>query len=202
MGLGFGEDNPGLGPRDSGPGRRGRRSDSGVAPRCARNDGQACDGRATAHPPLPSPRSRVPSSGLRSQRGYTLIEVIVAFSLMALALTLLLGTLSGATRQVRWAGDAGRATLHAQSLLDQVGIVEPIQAGSTRGNFGDGRYRWTMDIEPWLDPELQQDPLQALGGSRLYEISLGVQWGDGARGQQLQLRTLRLAQGDQQAVLP
>ena len=48
----------------------------------------------------------------RRQRGYTLIEIIVAFAILALGLTLLLGTLSGATRQVRAAGDAGRAALH------------------------------------------------------------------------------------------
>ena len=37
------------------------------------------------------------------QGGYSLIEVIVAFALLALALTLLLGTLSGATRLQRFA---------------------------------------------------------------------------------------------------
>ncbi len=75
-------------------------------------------------------RRREPlASAARCRRGYTLIEVIVAFALLALALTLLLGTLSGATRQVRWAGDAGRAALHAQSLLDQQGIDAPIRAG-------------------------------------------------------------------------
>ena len=43
------------------------------------------------------------------QRGYTLLEVIVAFALLAMALTLLLGILSGSARQVRQSADAGRA---------------------------------------------------------------------------------------------
>ncbi|MGB9101869.1 MAG: prepilin-type N-terminal cleavage/methylation domain-containing protein, partial [Stenotrophomonas indicatrix] len=34
-------------------------------------------------------------------RGFTLLEVIVAFALLGLALTLLLGSLSGGARQVR-----------------------------------------------------------------------------------------------------
>ena len=45
----------------------------------------------------------------RAQTGFTLIEILVAFAVLALGLTLLLGTLSGASRQVRQGGDAGRA---------------------------------------------------------------------------------------------
>src|SRR3546814_9469204 len=43
------------------------------------------------------------------ERGFTLLEVIIAFAVLALALTLLLGTLSGSAREVRASADAGRA---------------------------------------------------------------------------------------------
>jgi general secretion pathway protein I len=75
-----------------------------------------------------------------------LIEVIVAFAVLALGLTLLLGTLSGSTRQIRWSDDAGRAALHAQSLLDQVGVGEVLQPGHLEGELEDGRYRWALDV--------------------------------------------------------
>ena len=78
--------------------------------------------------------------------------MIVAFAILALALTLLLGTLSGAARQVRWADEAGRASLHAQSLLDTVGVGEALQPGHRDGRFEDGRYRWTLDVAPYRDP--------------------------------------------------
>src|SRR5690606_40004625 len=118
---------------------------------------------------------------LASQRGYTLIEVIVAFALLALGLTLLLGTLSGSTRQVRWSADAGRATLHAQSLLDTVGISEPLQLGRRTGDFDDGRYRWSLSVTPWQDPALANLP-QASGDLPLYELDMAVQWGAGGPG--------------------
>lgn len=139
-----------------------------------------------------------PAGSRRSQRGYTLIEVIVSFALLALAMTLLLGTLSGATRQVRWSGDAGRAALHAQSLLDQVGVGTPLEPGQERGEFEDGRYRWTLDIAPWEDPEPPLDVLQPVDGdaNRLHEISLAVEWGEGRPGQRLLLRSLRLVPVD------
>lgn len=131
----------------------------------------------------------------RTQRGYTLIEVIVAFALLALGLTLLLGTLSGATRQVRWSADAGRAALHAQSLLDTVGITEPLQPGRRDGDFEDGRYRWTLSIAPWQDPALANLP-QSPADQRLLELDMAVQWGASGPGEQLQVRSLRLVPPD------
>lgn len=132
-----------------------------------------------------------------TQRGYTLIEVIVAFALLALALSLLLGTLSGAARQVRWSGDAGRAALHAQTLLDQVGVGEALQPGQSDGEVDDGRYRWTLTVSPWTDPTLPPTTQpRALAGPRMLELVMTLQWGDGGPRQRLQLRTLRAAPAD------
>jgi general secretion pathway protein I len=77
--------------------------------------------------------------------------VIIAFALLALGLSLLLGTLSGAARQVRWSGDAGRAALYAQSLLDQVVSARSWQPGRTEGDVDGGRYHWSLSISPWVD---------------------------------------------------
>src|SRR5690606_7995633 len=101
--------------------------------------------------------SRLPPLPHVLQQGYTLIEVLVAFAILALALTLLLGGLSGASRQVRWADDAGRASLHAQSLLDDVGVGTVLQEGHRDGVFEQGRYRWSLDVEPYVDPLLPPD---------------------------------------------
>ena len=141
------------------------------------------------------------SSARRGQDGYTLIEVIVAFALLALALTLLLGTLSGAVRQVRWSGDAGRAALHAQSMLDTVGFGSPLEPGRRDGEFEGGRYRWSLAIAPWDEP-LPPDVPHAPAGNRLYEVALLVQWGGGGARERLELRTLRLVPAQAQANLP
>ena len=137
------------------------------------------------------------NAAARRQRGYTLIEVIVAFSVLALALTLLLGILSGAAKQVRWADEAGRAALHAQSLLDQTGVGAPLQPGSSDGEFEDGRYRWSLQVEPWRDPAMEDvvalvDP----GAPQLLQMTLLVEWGEGGPRQQLQLQSLRLVAPD------
>lgn len=126
------------------------------------------------------------------QSGFTLIEVIIAFALLALALTLLLGSLSGAARQVRGADDVGRATLHAQSLLAQLGVGEVLEPGHSEGELEGGRYRWSLQVRPYADPRLPQPAASSPYTQRLLEVQLVMRWGEAA-GQQLQLRTLRLA---------
>lgn len=131
-------------------------------------------------------------NGRAAAGGFTLIEIIIAFGVLALGLTLLLGTLSGASRQLRQAGDAGQAALHAQSLLDERadGLLQP---GRENGTFEDGRYRWQLAVAPWHDPQPRttdapEDPFAA----RLLHVQLDVQWGDGGPQQRLHLTSLRL----------
>ena len=131
---------------------------------------------------------RVPRQG-----GYTLIEVIVAFALLALGLTLLLGTLSGATRQVRVAADGGRAALHAQSLLDELEMDAPLRPLQRDGDFEDGIYRWRLSVQPWREAAVEAPIAPVPGqGPRLLEVELDVEWGDGRPGQRLSVRSLRL----------
>lgn len=139
------------------------------------------------------------AAGTSSQRGYTLIEVLVAFAVLAGALTLLLGILTGASRQVRWADEAGRAALHAQSLLDQVGFGESLQPGQREGDFEDGRYRWTLAVEPWRDPAVPPPAALDPGAPRLLRLQLDVRWGEGGPRERLRLESLRLVTPDPMA---
>jgi general secretion pathway protein I len=133
-------------------------------------------------------------------RGYTLIEVIVAFALLALALTLLLGTLSNSARQVHWADGAGRATLYAQSLLDQTGVGEALQAGTRSGSFENERYRWTLQIRPYVEPGAPR-PAVTADGAQLFALDLDLDWGTSAA-QRLQVHTLRLSRPDTVQAMP
>jgi len=148
-------------------------------------------------PPAPSLQAPI------SQRGYTLIEVIVAFALLAAALTLLLGTLSGAARQVRGSADAGRAALYAQSVMAQVGVGETLKPGRKDGEFENGRYRWALDVQRWNDPARPAGALNDPSAPQLLEVRLGIEWREGGPRERLLLRTLRLmAPGVEGAAMP
>lgn len=129
---------------------------------------------------------------MKHQRGYSLLEVIVAFAVLALALTLLLGSLSGASRQIKQADLRSRAVLHAQSLLAVTGVVEPLQDGERSGEWEDGRYRWQLQVAPYQEPRTDALPVaDTVAGPRLAQLTLQVSWGD-TDADRMQWRSLRL----------
>ncbi|HDS0950747.1 TPA: prepilin-type N-terminal cleavage/methylation domain-containing protein [Stenotrophomonas maltophilia] len=135
----------------------------------------------------------------RQARGFTLLEVIVAFALLGLALTLLLGSLSGGARQVREAELRTRAVLHAQSLLASAGVDAPLQSGSQNGEWEQGRYQWQLQVQPWTEPRAAAAaPQTSPGAPWLAELQLQVRWGDGER-EQMHWRSLRLLPPDLEA---
>ena len=141
---------------------------------------------------------RGPAAGAWGRgRGYTLVEVLVAFAVLALALTVLLGTLSGATRQVRWSADSGRAALHAQSLLAQAGVGEVLVPGHRAGELDAGRYRWLLEVEPWTDPQPAGLQPASPFGARMMALRLTVEWGEGGPRERLQVESLRLVAGEE-----
>ncbi|MET0327821.1 MAG: hypothetical protein ABW163_03520, partial [Luteimonas sp.] len=63
----------------------------------------------------------------------------------------------------------------------------------TTGDFEDGRYRWRLEITPFVDPDLPGvivDP----SGQQMFEIALDVEWGERGPRERLQAQTLRLRQ--------
>lgn len=133
---------------------------------------------------------------MKHQRGYSLLEVIVAFAVLALALTLLLGSLSGASRQIKQADLRSRAVLHAQSLLAVTGVVEPLQDGERSGEWEDGRYRWQLQVASYQEPRTDALPVaDTVAGPRLAQLTLQVSWGD-TDADRMQWRSLRLLPAD------
>ncbi|HAI59147.1 MAG TPA: general secretion pathway protein GspI [Xanthomonadaceae bacterium] len=147
-----------------------------------------------------------------SQRGFTLLEVLLAFALLAGASVLLLSMLSTGLRDVSDAERHGEAALHARSLIDNLGRVERLRPGSRSGEFDGGRYRWTLSVTRVPDPvpALWPDPAQPAGAGGaalppgadtggiidaaeplLFRLDLEITWGAGGPRQTFRTATLR-----------
>lgn len=125
------------------------------------------------------------------QRGFSLIELVVAFALMALVLTTALAVSARAYRQVDWSGAAAEASQWAQSLSDET-EGRPLSLGHTHGEVPGGRYQWTREVSEYRDP----DGLLVDGEGRalLWRSALEVRWHDGTRDHVIKLIGLHPAQ--------
>jgi general secretion pathway protein I len=119
---------------------------------------------------------------MKKQVGFTLLEVLMAVGLLAVTSALVISTMSGGLRQVRWSGQASEASMHAQSLLDTVGTMEFIEPDSRQGDWEDGKYRYRLEIKEVPDPSIGSDSVssgvEAINPPVLYQIVLLVNWGD------------------------
>lgn len=70
--------------------------------------------------------------------GFTLIEVLVAFLIISLVLTVALDAAASGLRQMRAAQEVRIATMHAQSALARLGADIPIEPGMREGRTPDG----------------------------------------------------------------
>jgi general secretion pathway protein I len=135
------------------------------------------------------------------QGGFTLLEVMVAFVVLAAGLGLVLGMLSRGLHQVTQSQAETEASLYAQSLLDALGTIEPLAPGEQQGDFEHGRYRWHLVVAPTEDPAPPPPPAEGAPppqvvqtGSTpvLYRVRLDGEWGAAAPAQRLRFETLRL----------
>ena len=130
-------------------------------------------------------------NGTRSNRsrGFTLLELLVAFVILALSLGVLLGIFSAGLRNTGMAADYTRAVALAESRLAELGVTSPLAPGSTEGIHGE-RFRWRSEVVE-LDPAAGAEGFDT---ARLYRAEVEVSWDSLLGLRTVSLATLRIAE--------
>lgn len=128
------------------------------------------------------------------QRGFSLLEVIAAVLLLAIAFGVLMQVAGSSLNLTRRAAERSEAALWARSKLDSAFALEPIRRGHSEGRF-DATYRWQLDVTPW-----QGGP--AMPRWQLYQLALVVSWGEGDQQRNARFTTLRLASNSPDGAAP
>lgn len=109
-----------------------------------------------------------------ASRGFTLLEVLVAFVVMALSLGVLLHIFSLAMRTTSTAENHQRAILLAESKLAEVTAGKVLEPGRDSGRFDD-RFHWSARIDRF---ELADEQDQIEFPVEPYRVQVAVSWND------------------------
>ena len=128
----------------------------------------------------------------QTSRGFTLLEVMLAFVIFALSFATVLEIMAGSMRSVRRASDDTQVALFAQSIMDLVGTEIPIEEGQFNGT-GMDRYQWRLDIYLYAasDEDIRTQELAEMSGIELYRVDLDIDWETGRRQRDLHFSTIR-----------
>lgn len=118
----------------------------------------------------------------RPARGFSLLEMLVAISILAVALVSLYQAASGATRNVRTAEKYAYGVELARSLLAENAVV-PRTGVSLQGETSGG-FRWRVNSRP---VDLGRSGIAA--GS-LQDIEVAVSWLDGSKSREVLLSSV------------
>ena len=92
-----------------------------------------------------STHARGRSAPFVRESGFTLVEVIVAVVIAAIALSALAGVFGGGARAATSASELTRANAFAESLIASAGVEKPLVDGTESGSTADG-LRWTITV--------------------------------------------------------
>lgn len=123
---------------------------------------------------------------MNKQTGFSLLEILVAFSILAISLGILLKIFSSGVNTAMIAEEYTIATQIAESLMAKTGVEEELTIGNTTGIELD-KYHWQINIESSPNPIVEEQK----SSIDLMAVKVSVEWGDGEHSRLVELNTLK-----------
>jgi prepilin-type N-terminal cleavage/methylation domain-containing protein len=125
---------------------------------------------------------------MTKQRGFTLIEVLVAAGVLGITASALFGLLSHSLFNLRKVQELHRYELVAEDVMNRVLLSSTLAPASAQGaadNFG---AQWNVSVSPWAPPALDGKPDQAV-----FRIDVAVSWSGRSTRQNIRVESLKVA---------
>ena len=131
-------------------------------------------GRAQSGEPSAAMAVRRPSGAFR---GFTLLEVMIAVSILAVVLVSLLGLKNRGVQDVAFAEHMTQATLLAKRVMTETVLARPLLPQEQEGEFPEEEFKdylWKKIVAPTPVPSI-------------LEVRVAVLWKEGARDEMVEL---------------
>ena len=139
----------------------------------------------------------VGTTSRHAEAGFSLLEVLAAFVILALVATALFRLFSGSLLNASAADEWSRALLIAESQLDLAASTQPLKETTERGQDSTGTIQWESRVVAYAAPDTNPDLERAgeLLGTRLFRVTTDVTFPGVIKGERtLSLSTVKLAQ--------
>lgn len=123
----------------------------------------------------------------RHMAGFTLLEILVAFVLMALVVGSLIQLFSGALHSVALSEEYSSAIQVAESQLQTVGKAIPVKKGQVSGQAEGTRYHWSVTIKP---ADLLKNPDDFSLSIKPFQVTVQVTWDSAGKPREFNLTSL------------
>ena len=115
----------------------------------------------------------------RSHRGFTLMEILVAFVVLAAAVGVLYRTFSLGMNNVDAVAGYSEAIAVAEAKITGLGLEQPLQEGDDSGATEDARYNWKIVVRPYTPPGPAPDqPAGFISAQQLLRATVSVTWNE------------------------
>jgi general secretion pathway protein I len=127
---------------------------------------------------------------MRAERGFTLIEVLVAAAVLGITASALFGLFSKSLFNIGRVEDLHRYELAAENVMNRVLLLPTLPGGGeTSGVLDDSGARWNVTVQPWAPSDLTSKP-----GEGILRVAVSVTWPGRSIPRRIQIEALKPAQ--------
>ena len=129
---------------------------------------------------------------ISTQKGFTLLEILLAISILGVAITVIMQQFSAGLRIARTSQTYTTATIYAKQKLEELQVEEEMKEKEESGSFDDGYYFRVsiMPYEEYMGDEEDEELFDHLP-LEMFRLKSVVSWKEGEKEKSITLATLK-----------
>ena len=122
-------------------------------------------------------------------KGFTLIEVLVAVAILGVGLTVIIELFSGGLRLGRASGEYTKAVNYARIKMEEIAVKPTIKEGSEEGEF-DETFRWQVEVKKVEILPIENKP-DFKPPAQFFQVRINIIWKSGLREKSTHIESYR-----------
>jgi len=124
-------------------------------------------------------------------KGFTLIEVVVALAILGVGLTVIIELFSGGLRLARTSMEYTKAVNYARIKMEEIAVKPAVEEGTQEGESDDKAFRWQVGVKKVdllsIDKSIDYKP-----PVELFQVKIDVFWKSGSKERSTSVESLKV----------